>query len=92
MQGHIQTSLVTEDKRLEDGVYLRTVLLKCLNTEMFLMGNLYGNETVCSFQKMIFEWLLRKCNEKCNEMKSNQQWNKARKNNQQGSQMKCPSD
>ena len=73
MQGHIQTSLVTEDKRLEDGVYLRTVLLKCLNTEMFLMGNLYGNETVCSFQKRIFEWLLRKCNEKCNEMKSNQQ-------------------
>ena len=92
MQGHIQTSLVTEDKRLEDGVYLRTVLLKCLNTEIFLMGNLYGNETVCSFQKMIFEWLLRKCNEKCNEMKSNHQWNKARKNNQQGSQMKCPSD
>ena len=39
---------------------------------------------------MIFESLFRKLNEKCNEMKSNQQWNNAMKNNQQGRQSKSP--
>ena len=63
-------SLVTEDVIIHLlSVFKR--LKEKQHTEM-----LYGNETVCSvyyfFKKIIFELLFRKCNEKCNEMKSNQ--------------------
>ena len=52
---------------------------------------LYGNKTVIlNIILLKTHFRVRKCNEKCNEIKSSQQSNNAMKNNQQGRQSKSP--